>query len=296
MRKMSVIVLGCAALAAPAGCFKSPKTLLAGAKPEMPPPLAALKFGMKKAEALAAAGATSETVRPRGYRGVSIDLGFGYGGEERLEKLDLSLPEGTNAAELAEQAWGAPIVGRDGDKEIRIWLNPEQGIRAYFTKASYDTRLFIEPYSPLEALLGPGKTLAFEAKQPIVGATREEIARAYTFTDGRIRLPASRCGGTGLSLLVTFAPDGKASGYEGTFESVYCDLDSEGLKRALEAKLGKPTRLSPSDPTLIYTDDPNIVSVTPTKAVQWGPRAGMTLAVLRRPTKERLPQFRAAQP
>ena len=137
----TVVVATCAMLALACGCGKDPKTLLAPGKPDLPPPIGGLTFGM------------------------------------------------------ATAAWGAPVEGKEQDKDVKIWLNPEKGIRAYFTKLSYDNRLFIQPYSPLEAFLGKdGKAFGFEARQPIIGATRAQLASAYQMKDDRINFPPNRCG------------------------------------------------------------------------------------------------------
>jgi hypothetical protein len=291
-------VLTCAAAALLFGCSKDPKTLFAGDKPDVPVPLAALEFGVPKAEAVAAAGAAGrligETLYPKGYRGVTMDLVFGYP-DDLLDKVDISFPEGTNAGDLAEKLWGPPIVGKDDGKDMKMWLNPGKGIRAYFTKASYDTRLFIEPYTPIEAFLGEGKTLAFEAKQPIVGATKAQIAAAYKFSDGRIRLPASPCTNSKMSLLVHFDDQGTATGYDGRFEDGYCNLDAAAVRQVMEKKFGKAHQLKEGDPTEVYADDPNIIALVPVDAATIGGmhlagqgKSGLGFAVFRRPTKERL--------
>jgi hypothetical protein len=295
---MRTVVLTCAALALASGCGKDPKALLAPGKPDFPPPLAGLTFGMAKAEALAAAAPAGrmigETLYPKGYRKAQVELLFGYG-SDRLEKLDISFPEGTNAADLATAAWGAPVPGQDGDKEVKIWLNPEKGIRAYFTKASYDTRLFIQQYSPLEAFLGTdGKAFAFEAKQPIIGATRAQLVAAYKLDSDRIRFPPNRCGEMNLTFDVHFDGAGTARSYETRFEGGYCDLDTEAVKQIMEAKFGKPTNLDPKDPALVYTQEPNVIALKMVAGGKWAGqgKSGIGLAVFPRPTAGKLPGVR----
>jgi hypothetical protein len=291
-------VLTCAVAALLFGCSKDPKTLFAGDKPDMPVPLAALKFGMPKAEAFAAAGAAghiiAESLYPKGYRGLILEMRFAYP-DDHFYMVDISFPEGTNAGDLAEKLWGPPIVGKDDGKDMKMWLNPEKGVRAYFTKGSYDTRLFVEPYTPIEAFLGEGKTLAFEAKQPIVGATKAQIAAAYKFSEGRISFPPSRCTNSQMSLLVHFDDQGTATGYETRFEDGYCNLDAAAVKQLMEKKFGKPHPLQGGDPTDVYADDPNVIALQPVEATTIGGmhlagqgKSGLGLAVFRRPTKGRL--------
>src|SRR5262245_7127599 len=288
-----VVVVTCAALALASGCANDPKTLLAPGKPDMPPPLAGLTFGMGKAATLAAAAPAGrligETLYAKGYRKMTIDLNFGYG-TDIFEKVDISFPEGTNAADLATAAWGAPVEGKEDDKDVKIWLNPDKGIRAYFTKASYDNRLFIQPYSPLEAFLGKdGKAFGFEARQPIIGATRAQLASAYQMKDDRINFPPNRCGEMSVTFNVHF--DGAtAKSYETRFESGYCDLDTAAVKQIMEAKFGKPVNLDPKDPALIYAQDPNIVALKMVAGSRWAGqgKAGIGLAVFPRPTQAKL--------
>ena len=292
---MRTVVVTCAAvLALAAGCGKDPNTLLAPGKPDLPPPIGGLSFGMAKADALAAAAPAGRmiggTLYAKVYRKTQIELLFGYG-SDRFEKVDISFPEGTNAADLATAAWGAPVLGKDGDKEVKIWLNPEKGIRATFSKASYDTRLFIDAYSPLETFLGnPGKAFAFEAKQPIIGATRAQLVAAYKLDGDRIRFPPNRCGEMNLTFDVHFDGAGTARSYETRFEGGYCDLDTEAVKQIMEAKFGKPQNLDAKDPALVYAQEPNVIALKMVGAGKWAGqgKAGIGLAVFPRPTAGKL--------
>jgi hypothetical protein len=294
----TVVVTTCAALALASGCGKDPKTLLAPGKPDLPPPLAGLTFGMAKADAQAAAAPAGrmigDTLYAKGYRKTTLELVFGYG-TDRFDKVDISFPEGTNAGDLATAAWGPPVLGKDGDKEVKIWLNPEKGIRAYFTKASYDNRLFLQAYSPLESFLGKdGKPFAFEAKQPIIGSTRAQLVNAYALDGDRIRFPPNPCGEMNVTFDVSFDGAGKAVSYETRFEGGYCDLDTEAVKKIMEAKFGKPQNLDPNNPALVFAQEPNVIALKMVGAGKWAGqgKAGIGLAVFPRPTQAKLAGLR----
>ena len=78
---MRFVVVTCAVLALASGCGKDPKTLLAPGKPDLPPPIGGLTFGMAKADALAAAAPAGrmigDTLYAKGYRKTQIELVFG---------------------------------------------------------------------------------------------------------------------------------------------------------------------------------------------------------------------------
>jgi hypothetical protein len=58
------------------------------------------------------------------------------------------------------------------------------------------------------------------------------------------------------------------------------------IKQIMEAKFGKPVKLDPRDPALIYAQDPNIVALQMVGNEKWAQgKAGIALAVLPRPTK-----------
>lgn len=297
MRK-PILACAYAALALLAGCSKDPKTLFAGDKPDTPLPLAALKWGTPKAEALTTAGQAGRVLGDgiwvKGYRGLTIDFMFDYP-DDTLNKMLISFPEGTNAAELGEKLWGAPTVGQEDGKELKMWVNPEKGVRAYASKAMPDTRMWVEMYSPLETLLGEGKTFAFEAKQPIVGATRAQISAAYKLSDGRIHFPPTRCGKGNVSLLIRWDDHDKATGYDTRFEDGYCSLDGPVVKQLMEKKFGKPRPLQGTPPTDVYADDPNVIGLAPVEPsviagmhLPGQGEKGLGLAVFIRPTKGRL--------
>jgi hypothetical protein len=291
-------LLTCAGVALLFGCSKDPKTLF-GDKPDVPLPLAGLTWGMPKPDTLAGAAAAGRVIAdglyPKGYRGVVIDFFFSYP-DDHLDRFDINFPEGTNAAELGEAMWGAPTVGKDDGKDMKMWLNAEKGVRAYVTKGSYDNRMFVEQYTPIETFLGDGKTLAFEAKQPIIGSTRAALLAAYKLKDGAyIYFPPSRCTSNRMSLLVHFDDHGTATGYDTRWEDGYCNLDAAVVKQVMEKKFGKPHPLAGGDPTDVYADDPNVIALAPVKAVKvmglslaGQGKSGLGLAVFKRPTKGRL--------
>jgi hypothetical protein len=290
-------ILTCATLALLGACSKDPRTLFTD-KPDVPVPLAALKWGTPKTEATATAGQAGrlivDAVYLKGYRGVDVELGF-YNPNDTLSRLLVNFPEGTNAGDLAEKLWGAPTMGTEDGKEVRLWLNPDKGVRAGVTKSMPIERMFIEQYSPVETFLGEGKTLAFEAKQPIVGATKAQITAAYMFSSGRVYFPPTRCAKNNVTLLLHFDDQEKVTGYDTRFEDGYCSLDGPVAKQVMEKKFGKPHRLKGGDPTDVYADDPNIIALVPVEAEAAGGmhfagqgEKGLALAVFIRPTKEKL--------
>ncbi len=146
---MRTVVVTCAVLALASGCGKDPKTLLAPGKPDLPPPLGGLSFGMAKADALAGAAPAGrmigDTLYAKGYRKTQIELVFAYG-TDRFDKVDISFPEGTNAGDFATAAWGAPVLGKDGDKEVRSGSTRRRGsappsARRHTTRVCSSTRI-----------------------------------------------------------------------------------------------------------------------------------------------------------
>lgn len=104
--------------------------------------------------------------------------------KKHVESFRISFPAAEG--EKAFAAWGAPKLGKDMiDKPQSFWFNPAAKIRARVTPGFSDKSndLTLEAYTPMAEFLGDkGETLGFESKQPLVGATLEQLRAAYPKT------------------------------------------------------------------------------------------------------------------
>lgn len=158
--------------------YVAPRPLaeLFGARPAIPAPVAALRFGMTHAEA---ASALPALVTPAGlsvpeHPGVTFRATpMAVGG---LRVLSIVLPaEGTR--EVIEKAWGAPRTARDQ----LLWYDAQAGLRATL-RPPRDGKvvLELERYQPIAKLLLAKGRFAFESSQrQLYGATRDELRAAY---------------------------------------------------------------------------------------------------------------------
>lgn len=157
---------------------KDPKQLFATKRPELPGPLAELRFGMSAAEVSEAVPELKTGhMTSTGYAGVRFGLGELETGKT-LENIYVVI-EGADAEKILTAAWGEPKRGTAYGQPQPLWFNADKGIRVRITRDMQDQTIHFERYLPVAMLLGPGKqTLGFETT-PLLGASVEDLKRAY---------------------------------------------------------------------------------------------------------------------
>lgn len=99
----------------------------------------------------------------------------------KISRFYFDLPKDKAEATLTK-AWGAPIKGVDTIKKpVSYWFNAEAGLRATLEQG-YGDEMKVEftAYLAAEKFIGAeGAAFAFEAKQPLLGATIEQLRAAY---------------------------------------------------------------------------------------------------------------------
>lgn len=165
----------------PAPVEKDPKELFATKVPELPGPLAKLKFGMTEEEVKKAA--------PELEDGYSKSKEFketwlGYYVPDDKKKLQsvrvVVEAEGVELEKLLVAAWGEPKRGTELDKPKLFWFNPEKELRATMSLGyGKEKEVQFEPYLPAKKLLGEGKEkLGFETT-PLLGSSYADLQKNY---------------------------------------------------------------------------------------------------------------------
>ena len=149
--------------------------MFTGTTVTLPAEVAAATFGATQADVNKALGADSTYVPSKTYDGVSYDLDYTRE-EKKLEKISIS----SNKVELEPiltKQWGPPIKNKKGEA---FWFNEKDGLRAWLPEYGKGKRLAFSKYDSVSALLGPtGFDLAFTAGKPLVGATLDELHKAW---------------------------------------------------------------------------------------------------------------------
>lgn len=150
--------------------------------PQLLGPFAPARFGMTEDEL----GKTVPVFADKGDYLSAQDFGLGYfvfldGEPKTLTSQRITIPAADE--KLLVEAWGAPIELTYRREPARLWLDGETRVRALLTEASEadELTLIIEPYLPVEAILGtePGPMAIEKADRPFMGATAEELEAAY---------------------------------------------------------------------------------------------------------------------
>ena len=103
---------------------------------------------------------------------------------DRVSWSSVSMEGGDRDAVRAELVarWGEPVarVGLSGGANTAdVWVNPEAHVRTLLWANDAPVILAFEPYLPLAELIGNDPTrLGFE-RIPVLGASRDELARAF---------------------------------------------------------------------------------------------------------------------
>ncbi len=157
-------------------------TLLQGKAPTIPSVLKGLRPGMtaKEYKAIFPGMPDKDDIEVEGYD-TTFNVMFDQD-SKKLASLYFGLPK-DKALDMVSKAWGKPIATKDDiDRPQQRWFNPKTGVRAVLQEGyGDDMRLEFSAYMPAEKLLGakPGPTFAFESKQPVLGATVEQLRKAY---------------------------------------------------------------------------------------------------------------------
>jgi len=147
--------------------------LFPGSAVEMPPPLAKLEFGMTNEEAEGALkGITDSLVDIEGYEEVSAgSFSTERGEKEVLVSVRLSLPkEAGDIEKMLTEKWGEPRSIKDLSDTVKVWFNPDKGLRARLKDGFGDKKdLEFSAYMPFDKLIGtdPAK-FGFET-EPLLG-------------------------------------------------------------------------------------------------------------------------------
>ena len=159
--------------------------LFAGKNVELPPPLAALKFGSSEADAEKAfAGITTKLVDLEAYEG---DISAGSFSTERgeakvLTSVRLSIPtKGDELKKMLTEKWGEPRELEDLGKPVFAWFNPENGLRAQLKESfSADKKdLEFSAYMPFEKLIGTDKAKFGFETEPLIGMDLAGLNKHY---------------------------------------------------------------------------------------------------------------------
>ena len=248
-----------------------------GKAPAPPGAFAKLRVGMPVDEArklLDDPRAVDEYI-DAGPDGVSI-IAQGSSMTSSIISVRLLLPE--DAKELVTKAWGPGVAGKNAiGKPVTVWLDPASGWRAIWEDPSVgdDASLELTNYLPLPALLGETGDALAAFPTPVLGATREEIAKAYPGVyqaeDEVFELPPTAWGSLWTRVNTYFDEAGTLTGlrfgipYEG----------SDGAKAEIQAFLDKRWGApKPGEdlgrPILIYRDTPpKVVAHDQTITGEW---------------------------
>ncbi len=184
---------GAASASAPSGTA----SVLTGAAPTLPAPLAKLTFGASKADALAALGQPAVEWE---VDGIEYELVLDH---DRV--VAARVRPAQKPLEVLPGMWGAPVTNHRGDS---FWFAPATGIRAVVGKKLAHLVEF-SAYQPLAPHVGTAPfALAFAAGKPLLGATVEELKAAWGAALCRLdkeaaEIEATRTSGKGGTMVLS---------------------------------------------------------------------------------------------
>lgn len=162
-----------------------------------------------------------------------------------VSSVRLMLPVASKEQVVA--AWGPGVAVKDSiGRDLTMWLDPATGWRATWETSVGDTgSLELTNYLSTDAILGTGDQLGL-LPTPVLGATREDLAKAYPGTwhaDGEyFELPPSALGSNWTRVNTRFDDAGKLTSvrfgipYQGT------DTAKAELLAAFEKRWGASSR------------------------------------------------------
>lgn len=238
---------------------RSPAELFVGNKVTMPEHVAKLTYGMTEADAKAAhpdVFAAKYGYKPPDFEGVEthVQITDGRVYQTRIE-IDHPIDK---VKEWITAKWGPPTwetKNSIGNPEI-YWDAPDVGLRAKLETSASNSMLRFDPVMSPEDVLGTDpKTFGFEKKLPLIGASQEDVMKAYEIyrpkvrddDPGSITFMTHRVAGTDSYVNVDLrVKDGKVTGYHVSFPPQLHDQ----LQPRLEQMFG-PGKL---DKMKLYTD------------------------------------------
>lgn len=288
--------------AAPA---KDPAELLKATKtPELPGPLATLSFGMTADEAKKAAPSLEDGGKFLDEYGGAYFSYYVPDDTGKLKSASLQI-EGADMAKLLTEAWGEPKKGEDLGKPKFFWFNEAKKMRATVSQGyGKEDEVQFEAYLPAQELLGDGKTtLGFEkADQPLLGATREQLAKSYAdvlevlseeeaekkrkelekFTGKDLSALGPAAASSNIDLLPTeygsqftrvhpnFADDGTIDRFRVGIDFEPVPEAKEEILALIKAKWGEPTEEEKyGDTILVFNEDPRVTVKEDTISKKW---------------------------
>ncbi len=195
---------------------------------------------------------------------------------DTVNEIVVSFPNDLDPRPALEKAWGEAVEGPDnsglkvdGERfDALYWFNPEERIRARLTTRR-GTTLVLSPYFPFEAFMGAegDPRFGYEADQPILGATIEELGQAYgrhLDTTGRKSLwwPGRELDVFPMQMLYRLGPDDRVESYRYTLQYELGSKSTDprqAVRDAFTEKLGEPEPVERQGRTLlVYPGDPPV--------------------------------------
>lgn len=163
---------------------KPASELFTSATPAPPPPLDKVTLGMTKAEATTASpdlmGAKYDYKVP-GFDGVEMKAHVSDK-TDRVYATTVELPDPLETAKgYLEKKWGAPRATKNSiDAAIYYWDHPATGVRAKLEGRASKSALTFDRVMSAAQFLGTTKgRLGFEDKLPLLGASKDDVLKAY---------------------------------------------------------------------------------------------------------------------
>lgn len=284
---------------------KDPAELLKASKvPELPGPLAKIKFGMSAEEAKKAAPELDDGGKFLDeYKGAYFSY-YVPDDSNKLKSASLQI-EGADMSKLLTEAWGEPKKGEDLGKPKFFWFNEAKTIRATVSQGyGKEDEVQFDAYLPAKTLLGEGKeTLGFEkADRPLLGSTREDLAKSYAdvlesltkeeaekrrkelekFTGKDLSALGPAAAASNIDLLPTeygsqftrvnpnFGDDGKIDRFRVGIDWEPYPAAKEEILGLIKAKWGEPKEEEKyGKKLLIFSDNPRVVVEEDTITKKW---------------------------
>lgn len=172
--------------------------------------------------------------------------------------------------ELLTQAWGAGLSAKDSiDRPLTVWLDPATGWRATWEEQGVGDQGSLEfsNYLALPALLGDSGDGLAAFPTPVLGATRDELAKAYPATyradDEVFELAPTAWGSLWTRVNTTFDDAGKLTAIRFGIPYQGHATAKADLQAAFEKRWGAPT---PGEdlgrPVLVFRDSPPKIVVS----------------------------------
>lgn len=247
-----------------------------GKTPVPPGSYAKLKVGMPAAEAATVLGDKLPTEKYVDAGPDDVSIIAQTSKEGFVTSVRLMTP--ADAKPLLEKAWGPGLVAKDSiDKPLTVWLDEATGWRATWEDQPIGDSgsLSFDNYLSLPALIGAGPA-DFAALAPAgIGATADELAKAYgamwNAEDKAIDLRPTAWGSMWTRVHVDFDDAGKAVAFRFGIPYEGHAPAKDQILAALEARFGKPTPVEDLGRTyLVFRDAaPKIMARDETITGEW---------------------------